>query len=67
MRLNDVLDGFTEIIEASDHAEFFWFPNTSWTLVKRNTRLSPAEDLDPLGRIRGWFEDEFLLAPSRAP
>ena len=56
--LDDVLDGFEDLVAAHDHAEFYWFPHTSVALVKRNDRVDgPAE---PLSRRRRLLEDEVL-------
>lgn len=56
--LDDVLDGFEELVAAHDHAEFYWFPHTRTALVKRNDRVAgPAE---PLSRRRRLIEDEVL-------
>jgi len=62
-RLSDLLDGFDEFADGVDHAEFYWFPHTDRTLTKRNTRVALSAgqgELEPLGKIRGWFDDEFL-------
>ncbi|MDT3439639.1 D-arabinono-1,4-lactone oxidase [Pseudofrankia sp. BMG5.37] len=59
-RLDDLLDGFDEFLGGADHAEFYWFPHTDRTLTKRNTRAPLSDGLDPLPRLRGWFDDEFL-------
>lgn len=56
--LDDVLAGFDELVEAHDHAEFYWFPHTSTALVKRNDRV--AGPPDPLSRSRFLLEDEVL-------
>ncbi len=42
-----------------DHGEFFWFPHTDRVLTKRHTRV-PVDDLAPLSRLRGWWDDELL-------
>jgi L-gulono-1,4-lactone dehydrogenase len=60
MPLDDVLDGFAEVIERPDHAEFYWFPHTRLALVKRNTRVPLADGLRPLRPFRRWLDDEFL-------
>jgi L-gulonolactone oxidase len=56
--LDDVLDGFDELVAAHDHAEFYWFPHTSTALVKRNDRVDGPRD--PLSRRRFLLEDEVL-------
>ncbi|HEU5269376.1 MAG TPA: FAD-binding protein, partial [Jatrophihabitans sp.] len=48
------------VLEASDHFEFYWFPHTRRVLTKVNTRVPLDGDLQPLGRLRGWWDDEFL-------
>ncbi len=60
MPLEEVLTGFTELIEGPDHAEFFWFPHTPRTLVKRNTRVPLDLGLEPLPRLSRWWNDDFL-------
>jgi L-gulonolactone oxidase len=60
MALDEVLDGFDELADGNDHFELFWFPHTRTALTKRNTRLPGDAQLDPLGRIEGWVDDELL-------
>ncbi|HEX2904131.1 MAG TPA: D-arabinono-1,4-lactone oxidase [Jatrophihabitans sp.] len=48
------------VMESSDHFEFYWFPHTRRVLTKRNTRLPLDTELKPLGKVRGWLDDEFL-------
>ena len=57
-RLSDVFAGLTEHVEGNDHFEMYWFPYTDRVQTKRNNRV-PAAD-QPLGRFRGWLDDEFL-------
>jgi len=47
-------------LEQKDHFEFYWFPHTRRVLTKVNTRIPLDDDLQPLGRLRGWWDDEFL-------
>jgi FAD-linked oxidoreductase len=47
-------------LEQKDHFEFYWFPHTRRVLTKVNTRIPLDGDLQPLGRLRGWWDDEFL-------
>ncbi len=58
MRLNDVLDNIQTLVAQNDHFEFFWIPHTKWALTKRNNRTE--EPLDPLPKMRGWFEKTFM-------
>jgi L-gulonolactone oxidase len=56
--INDVFAGLDEHIGGNDHFEMYWFPYTDRVQTKKNNRV-PASD-QPLGRMRGWLEDEFL-------
>ncbi len=59
--LGDVIAGFEEHASGTDHFEFYWFPHTTRVLTKHNTRLPlPETPLAPVGRVRGWFDDELL-------
>ncbi|MEW2265732.1 D-arabinono-1,4-lactone oxidase [Streptomyces sp. NPDC047853] len=58
MPFERVLADFDELWAENEHFEFYWFPHTGSTNTKRNNRSAgPAQ---PVGRLRGWFEDEFL-------
>ncbi|WP_329474557.1 FAD-binding protein [Kribbella sp. NBC_01484] len=58
--LGDVLDGFDEFAGSNDHFEFYWFPHTDIALTKRNNRVGPGVGPSPVGRVRGWVDDELL-------
>jgi L-gulonolactone oxidase len=58
MPLQDVLDGYQDLVDGNDHFEFFWFPHTDVALTKRNNRTTEAAA--PLSRGRAWFDDVFL-------
>ena len=60
MRLGEVLDRFDEFADTTDHFEFYWFPHTDLTLMKRNTRQPGTDGLSPLSPWRAWCDDEFL-------
>jgi FAD-linked oxidoreductase len=60
MPLDRVLTVFDEMTATCDHVEFYWFPHTRMTLVKRNTRLPLEAGLAPLPKWREWWDDEFL-------
>lgn len=60
MALPEVLDRLDELVEDNDHAEFYWFPHTDKALLKRNNTVPPGTDRDPVGRFRGWLDDQFL-------
>lgn len=53
-----VLTDFDELWAENEHFEFYWFPHTGSTNTKRNNRSAGPEQ--PVGRLQGWFEDEFL-------
>ncbi len=59
-RLDAVLDSFVEQAERHDHMEFYWFPHTDRVLTKRNDRVAAGEPNKPLGRLKGWVDDELL-------
>jgi FAD-linked oxidoreductase len=58
--LTAALETFEELMTSTDHVEFYWFPHTDATLVKRNTRVPLAEGLAPLPRWRAVWDDEVL-------
>ncbi|MEV5550796.1 D-arabinono-1,4-lactone oxidase [Streptomyces sp. NPDC052309] len=58
MPLARVLAEFDELWAENEHFEFYWFPHTGSTNTKRNNRSAGPER--PVGRLQGWFEDEFL-------
>jgi FAD-linked oxidoreductase len=60
MPFTEVLSRFDEFADGIDHFEFYWFPHTDSTLVKRNTRLPLEDGLEPLPAWRTWWDDEFL-------
>jgi L-gulono-1,4-lactone dehydrogenase len=58
--LGEVLDGFDELADGNDHFEFYWFPHTDLALTKRNNRVAAGVGAAPVGRLRGWIDDELL-------
>jgi L-gulono-1,4-lactone dehydrogenase len=58
--LADVLAGFDGLADGNDHFEFYWFPHTEVALTKRNNRVPLGVTAAPVGRIRGWVDDELL-------
>ncbi|WP_112249148.1 D-arabinono-1,4-lactone oxidase [Kribbella monticola] len=58
--LGEVLDGFDELAGGNDHFEFYWFPHTDLALTKRNNRVAAGVGAAPVGRLRGWIDDELL-------
>ncbi|MFD6857488.1 D-arabinono-1,4-lactone oxidase [Rhodococcus sp. NPDC060090] len=57
--LHETLDSLDDRLRA-DHFEFYWFPHTDGVLTKSNTRLPGTTPVDPVGRIRGFVDDEVL-------
>ena len=60
MPLDELLSRFDELAEEHDHFEAYWFPHTTSTLTKRNTRQPLQQGLEPLPKWKGWLDDEFL-------
>ncbi|MET1038142.1 MAG: D-arabinono-1,4-lactone oxidase [Aeromicrobium sp.] len=60
MRLPAVLERIDSLVADNDHFEFYWFPHTEKTLVKRNNRVPDGTARQPIGRLRHWLDDEFL-------
>ncbi|GAA1613769.1 D-arabinono-1,4-lactone oxidase [Kribbella sancticallisti] len=58
--LAEVLGGFDELADGNDHFEFYWFPHTEVALTKRNNRVAAGVGASPVGRVRGWVDDELL-------
>ncbi|QIJ65170.1 D-arabinono-1,4-lactone oxidase [Streptomyces sp. JB150] len=58
MPLARVLAEFEQLWAENEHFEFYWFPHTGNTNTKRNNRSAGPEQ--PVSRVKGWFEDEFL-------
>ncbi|MEP9384866.1 D-arabinono-1,4-lactone oxidase [Nocardioides cheoyonin] len=63
--LTDVMAAYDDHADGTDHFEFYWFPHTTRVLTKHNTRRpldpdSPGNGLDPLPRLREWWDDELL-------
>ncbi|HVA75452.1 MAG TPA: D-arabinono-1,4-lactone oxidase [Acidimicrobiales bacterium] len=60
MPLDELLSRFDELAEEYDHFEAYWFPHTTSTLTKRNTRRPLQQGLEPLPKWKEWLDDEFL-------
>ncbi|MDX6198616.1 MAG: L-gulono,4-lactone dehydrogenase [Actinomycetota bacterium] len=58
MPLDEVLDGFFDIVAANEHFEFYWFPHTDIALTKRNNRTSA--EVRPLSKAKAFVDDELL-------
>jgi L-gulono-1,4-lactone dehydrogenase len=60
MPLAQVLDELDDLVEGNEHFEFYWFPHTEVVSTKRNNRLREGQEARPLGRVKGWLDDEFF-------
>ncbi|MFJ6086806.1 D-arabinono-1,4-lactone oxidase [Streptomyces sp. NPDC092369] len=58
MTFDMVTASFDELHAHNDHFEFYWFPHTDNCIALRNNRTVGPHA--PLGRLKAWFEDEFL-------
>ncbi|MHC1560170.1 D-arabinono-1,4-lactone oxidase [Actinomycetospora sp. C-140] len=54
--LDEVLTGLDTLFDEADHVEFYWFPYGRHALVKRNTRVAPADAPPPLHPARRFVE-----------
>jgi L-gulonolactone oxidase len=54
-----VLEELDELVEGTDHFEFFWFPHTRFALTKRNNKTE-----EPIAPRSRWqeFRDDVLLS-----
>lgn len=64
MRWAEAIGSFDELVASNHHVDLHWFPHTDRLLTKRNNRLDTGEAglaaAEPLGRLRGWIDDELL-------
>jgi len=58
MPLDEVLDGFFDLVRDNEHFEFYWFPHTDLALTKRNNRTD--EPVTPLSKAKAFVDDELL-------
>jgi L-gulonolactone oxidase len=58
-RVDDVLAAWDDNLDSNDHFEFFWIPNTSIALTKRNRRTD--EPVRPRPRWQEW-RDDYLVS-----
>ncbi len=57
---DETIDGFLDRVAEHDHYEFYWFPHTSRTLTKTNTRLPADTPAEGPGSVRRYIDDELL-------
>ncbi|MFC7764905.1 D-arabinono-1,4-lactone oxidase [Leucobacter soli] len=58
--LDEALDTFVERTGAADHFEFYWFPHTTGTRTKTNTRLPLEAGARPLGAAARALDEELV-------
>ena len=58
MRISDVLDNYSQLIEENDFFEFYWVPHTKWALTKANN--VSLDVIDSPGRFATWYNKMFL-------
>jgi FAD/FMN-containing dehydrogenase len=61
MSWDEALDGFDQRVAEHHHVDTYWFPHTDRMMTKTNDRLDiGVDEAEPLSRLSGWWEDEFL-------
>ncbi|MDT0201376.1 D-arabinono-1,4-lactone oxidase [Nocardioides sp. AE5] len=61
MGWDEALARHDEFVTGNHHCDMYWFPHTDRMQVKTNNRLDPeTATAEPLGRVRGWVDDDFL-------
>ena len=56
-RFIDVVDGWQQRHDDTDHFEFYVWPHTDTVLSKYNTRLPMTAERAPVTKFAGWVED----------
>lgn len=58
---SELLDTFDVLTATHHHVDVHWFPHSDGALLKVNTRLAgPVSEAEPVSRLRGWWDDDFL-------
>lgn len=61
MSWDEAVGSLDALVEENHHVDLHWFPHTDRLLTKRNNRLdAPVTEARPLGRVRGFVDDELL-------
>jgi L-gulonolactone oxidase len=58
--LSGTLSALDDLVDGTDHFEFYWFPHTDRVLTKRNTRLPVEAGEHALPAWRAWLDDDLL-------
>lgn len=56
-----VVEELDDLVADNEHFEFFWYPHTGRMLTKRNNRLDPDEEPQPLTAGRSWVGDRLFM------
>ena len=59
-RLDEVLDGYEQLVREFDHVDFHWFPHTDRVLLKRNSRVATDDPGQPQPAWREWLDEQLL-------
>lgn len=58
---DQVVEELDDLVADNEHFEFFWYPHTGRMLTKRNNRLAPDEEPQPLTAGRSWVGDRLFM------
>ncbi|KRE42319.1 D-arabinono-1,4-lactone oxidase [Knoellia sp. Soil729] len=59
-RLDEVVEGYEQLVHEFDHVDFHWFPHTDRVLLKRNSRVTPDDPGRPQPAWREWLDERLL-------
>jgi FAD-linked oxidoreductase len=57
---DEVLDGWSELVEAADHFEFYWWPHTDLAMTQTKTRLPGDTEFTAPNPVKLWAERRLL-------
>lgn len=59
-RLDEVVDGYEQLVKEFDHVDFHWFPHTDHVLLKRNSRVGDDDPGQPQAAWRARLDEDIL-------
>lgn len=59
-RLDEVIDGYEQLVADHDHVDFHWFPHTDRVLLKRNSRVDDDDPGEPQPAWRARLDEDLL-------
>ncbi|CAN7181802.1 D-arabinono-1,4-lactone oxidase [Knoellia sp. LjRoot47] len=59
-RLDEVVEGYEQLVADHDHVDVHWFPHTDRVLLKRNSRVADDDPGRPQPRWRERLDDDLL-------